>query len=302
MNQKQLGRTGVALPEIGLGTWSFHAGPEPLRRGLAAGALFIDTAESYGSEPVVAEAMAGQRERIFLATKVSQTNLRRESVLRAADASLGRLRTDYLDLYQIHAPNSEVPIEETLSAMEELVEAGKVRFIGVSNFTLAELQQAQKAMRKHSIVSNQVRYNLADRTIEAGLLAYCQTQHITVIAYSPLGRELQRIRDSDPHGVLDTLARETGKTVPQVVLNWCLCHDAVVAIPKGNSVEHVLENCGASGWRLTSEQFQRLNEGIQSRRRGSFEQVLRKLVPNQMGPFIKRCVRKLPRGLRRRMT
>lgn len=298
---KELGQTGVFLPEIGLGTWNYHAGPEPLRQGLQAGALFIDTAESYGSEGVVAEALHGQRERVFLATKVSRAHLRRGDVLKAADQSLRRLRTDYLDLYQIHEPSDQIPVEETLAAMEELVDAGKVRFIGVSNFAVAELQRAQQGVRKHPIVSNQVRYNLADRTIEANLLAYCQANHITVIAYSPLGRELQRIRDGDPHGILDEVARAAGKTLPQVVLNWCLYHESVVAIPKGNSVEHVLENCGASGWRLTAEQFRRLDEGIRFRRRSRAELALRRFVPRGAGPFIKRCVKRLPPALRRRL-
>lgn len=302
MNHKPLARTGVSLSEIGLGTWGYDGGPEPLRRGLEAGALFIDTAESYGSESVVAEAIEGQRARVFLATKVSRANLRRADVLKAADASLQRLRTDHIDLYQIHEPSRDIPIEETLDALETLVEVGKVRFIGVSNFSLEQLQQAQKAVQKHPIVSNQVRYNLADRTIETGLLAYCQAQRITLIAYSPLGRELQRIRDSDPQGVLAAVAREASKTVPQVVLNWCLSHESVVAIPKGNTVAHVLDNCGASGWRLTPEQFGRLNDGIRFRKRSALEQTLRRLVPGGLGPFVKTCVKKLPRGLRRRFN
>ncbi len=302
MNRKPLGQTGVMLPEIGLGTWSYQAGPETLRRGLDAGALFVDTAESYGSEAVVGEAIAGQRERVFLATKVSRANLRREAVLQAAEASLRRLRTDHIDLYQIHEPNKEIPVEETLGAMEELVKAGKVRFVGVSNFSVEELQQARKALGSLPIVSNQVRYNLADRTIESGLLAYCQANQITVIAYSPLGRELQRIRDCDPQGILEATAREAGRTVPQVVLNWCLCHDAVVAIPKGSTADHVLENCGASGWRLTPEQFQRLNDGLKFRRRSALEQSLRRLVPSGLGPFVKGCIRRLPTALRRRVS
>jgi diketogulonate reductase-like aldo/keto reductase len=302
MTHKPLGQTGVLLPDIGLGTWNYQGGPEPLRRGLDAGALFIDTAESYGSEVVVREAIAGQRERVFLATKVSRSNLRRDAVLQAAEGSLRRLRTDRIDLYQIHEPNKEIPIEETIGAMKELVLAGKVRFVGVSNFSVEELQQAQKAMGTLPIVSNQVRYNLADRTIESGLLSYCQVNHITVIAYSPLGRELQRVRDCDPQGILQVVAREAGKTVPQVVLNWCLCHDAVVAIPKGSTVEHVLQNCGASGWRLTPEQLQRLNHGLKFRRRTALEQTLRRLVPRRLGPIIKACTRMLPRGLRRRVS
>jgi len=302
MNHKPLGQTAIELPEIGLGTWDYRAGPAPLRAGLDAGALFIDTAESYGSESVVAEAIRGLRESVLLATKVSRNHLRPAEVLAAAEQSLRRLRTDWIDLYQIHEPNPAVPLEETLGAMEELVDAGKVRFIGVSNFSVHELERARQKMRKHPIVSNQVRYNLADRSIEGGLLAYCRARDITVIAYSPLGRELQRLRDCDPHGILTEVAREVGKNVPQVALNWCLYHDGVVAIPKGNSIGHVLDNCGASGWRLSAGQFRQLDEGILSRRRTRVDSLLRRLVPNRAGPFLKKCIRRLPSTLRRKLN
>ena len=182
MNSKQLSQTGISIPEIGLGTWNYHGGIEPLRAGFEQGALWIDTAESYGSEKVVGQVISGLRERVFIATKVSPEHFRRRDVIRASDESLRRLGTDYIDLYQLHYPSSEVPIHETLGAMEELVEAGKVRFIGVSNFSLAELKAAQQAMRKHRIVSNQVRYSLVDRTIEAELLSYCQANQVSVIA------------------------------------------------------------------------------------------------------------------------
>lgn len=302
MNCKQLGQTAIELPEIGLGTWDYRAGPEPLRAGLEAGALFVDTAESYDSESVVADAIRGLRKSVFLATKVSRDHLLRSEVFAAADRSLRRLRTDWIDLYQIHAPNPDVPFEETLDAMEELVDVGKVRFIGVSNFSASELKRARQAMRKHPIISNQDRYNLADRTVEGGLLAYCQTHHITIIAYSPLGRELQRLHDCDPHGVLEEVAREVDKSVPQVALNWCLYHAGVVAIPKGSSVAHVLDNCGASGWRLSAEQFQKLDEGILFRRRTGIDALLRELVPAGAGPFLKQCIRRLPPSLRRKLN
>jgi diketogulonate reductase-like aldo/keto reductase len=301
MLTKELGTTGLRIPELGLGTWNYSGGPALLRKGLEAGARFIDTAESYGTEPVVAEAIHGMRERVFLASKVSEDHFRDADVRKAADLSLQRLRTDYLDLYQLHHPNHRIPIEETMGAMESLVDAGKVRFIGVSNFSVAELRRAQRVMRNHTIVSNQVRYNLADRTIEGGLLAYCQANHITVIAYSPLGRQFRRLGDCDPRRVLPEVAASAGRTVAQVALNWCLCHESVVAIPKANSVGHLVENCGASGWRLTAEQYGRLNEGIRFRRRSRLELVLRRLVPRGAGGFILQCIHRLPPALRRRI-
>ncbi|HAB15041.1 MAG TPA: aldo/keto reductase [Verrucomicrobiota bacterium] len=299
--RKQLGPSGIEIPEIGLGTWHYSGGPEPLRCGFEAGAWFIDTAESYGSETVVAEAIAGVRDRVFLATKVSRQNLRRSSLLEAADRSLRQLRTNHIDLYQIHQPNDDIPIEETMGAMEELVDAGKIRFIGVSNFSVRQLQQAQAALQRHSIVSNQVRYNLIDRTIEADLLPYCAANKITVIAYSPLGRELQRLRDADPSGVLQQVAAKTGRSVPQIALNWCLRQREVVVIPKGSSITHVRDLCGGSGWRLEPPELRLLDERIRFRRRSRWELALRRAVPRGFGKVLQPIVRRLPSGIRRRL-
>jgi diketogulonate reductase-like aldo/keto reductase len=302
MNRRFLGHTGVQVPEVGLGTAGYHAGTEPLRRGLDAGALFIDTAEAYGSEPVVAEAIRGLRDQVFLATKVSPEHFRRAELLRAADQSLQKLRTDRIDLYQLHKPNPNLPIEETMAAMEELVDAGKVRFIGVSNFSVPELERAQKAMRKYPIVANQVRYNVADRTIEPELLPFCESNGITVIAYSPLASVPQRLVDCDPRGVLRDIAAMIGKTPAQVALNWCLSKEPVVVIPKGSSITHVIENCGASGWRLSAEHLARLNTEIVSRRRGRFETLLRNRLPRGFIQGVRRVAHWLPRGLRRRLS
>src|SRR2546428_3612817 len=301
MQQKSLSNTGVSIPEVGLGTGNYHAGVEPLRKGLDAGALFIDTAESYGTEAVVGQAVAGVRNRVFIATKVSPGHFRFDSVLKAADRSLKRLGTDWIDLYQLHVPSAKVPIEETIAAMEQLVDAGKVRFIGVSNFSVAQLERARNATRKYRIVSNQVRYNVADRTIEADLLRYCQANGITIIAHSPLARDFQSILDCDPDGALAEVARLAGKTMAQVAINWCLCKDGVVAIPKGNSTAHVVDNAGASGWRLTTEQLQLLDRSIRWRRRGRIETFVRSALPPSTAPALGRLVQMLPRGLRRRL-
>lgn len=296
---KKLGTTGLQIPEIGLGTWNYHGGTAPILAGLQAGARFIDTAESYGSEPLVAQAIVGQRERVFLATKISPEHFAPAEVFKSADESLRRLRTDHIDLYQLHEPNSKIPIAETMGAMEELVDSGKVRFIGVSNFSASELARARAAMRKHPIVANQVRYNLTDRTIEQELLGYCRRHGITVIAYSPLGRELQRVLDRDPQGLLRRTSQDLNRTIPQILLNWCLSKDDVVAIPKGNSVEHVLDNCGASGWRLPGAVMDALERGIQFRQRSRAEILLRRVVPASLGTLAQRCLNRLPKRVRR---
>lgn len=276
MSYKELGQTGVRIPEIGMGTWQYEGGVEPLQRGIERGACLIDTAEAYGTENIVGRAVAGIRDRVFIATKVSPDHFKRADLLMAAERSLERLKSDYVDLYQLHRPNEAVPIEETMAAMEELLDQGKVRFIGVSNFSVVQLQRAQAALAKYRIVSNQVRYSLVDRRIERNLLPYCQKNHVTVIAYSPLARGLQNIRRKHRSGILSSVAAITGKTEAQVALNWCVSKEAVIAIPKARAVEHVVENCGATGWQLSADQIRLLEENFQ--RPGPVELALRQVA------------------------
>jgi len=263
MELKPLGNTGVMVPEIGLGVWRYSGGVEPLRRGIELGAFLIDTAEIYGTEDVVSQAVKGLRDRVFLATKVAGDHLRYDDVLRAAEASLRRLDTSPIDLYQIHWPHSSVPIQETLRAMEALVDRGLVRYLGVSNFSLGQLREAQAAMRKYPLVSNQVLYNLNRREIERDLLPYCLMQQITIIAYTPLddGRLATRsgFQPNWRMQALEQVATYMQKTLAQVALNWCTSRPNVIAIPKSNSLARIVENCQASGWRLSQEQIRFLD-------------------------------------------
>ena len=263
MELKELGTTGLMLPEIGLGTWDYRGGVGPLQRGLDLGAFHIDTAEIYSTEGVVGDAVRDRRDRVFLATKVSGSHLRYHQVIEAADRSLLKLGLDHVDLYMIHWPNAGVPIAETMGAMEDLADAGKTRFIGVSQFHVKEMEAARAAMRKHPIVANQVLYNLLRREIERDVLPYCQQHGITVTAYTPLAdgaltsRPLLRHRKVKEE--LDRIAGETGRTLAQVALNWCLSHDRVIAIPKSNSQQRIEENCAASGWKLSPEHIDALD-------------------------------------------
>ena len=266
MEFKELGATGVKAPEIGLGTWDYHGGDAPIRKAVELGASLIDTAEIYGTEEAVGAAIKGVREKVFLATKVSGRNLRYEQVLSAAEGSLRRLGTDTIDLYQIHWPDPAVPIAETMGAMEKLVDDGKVRFIGVSNFYVNNLAEAAAAMTRHKIVANQVKYSLLQRGIEEDTLGFCQKNRITVIAYSPLARgqlaATRLIKNRRALAVLQQIAAETGKTMAQVALNWCIAKPEVIAIPKTDKVERIVEMCGASGWRLSPPQTAALNRAF----------------------------------------
>lgn len=247
------------------------------------------------------QAVRGIRDRVFIATKVSPEHFHERDLRDAVDASLRRLGVDCVDLVQLHYPNPGIPIQETMGALGGLVDAGKVRFCGVSNFSIDQLREAQKALGAHPLVSNQVRYNIIDRTIESGLLQYCQQQGITVIAYSPLAKSLSRIIDCDPGGAIAEIARATGKSSAQVVINWCLCKDGVVAIPKAGSREHMLDNRGASDWRLSAEQIGLLDAKIQSRHRNRFDQLARKLVPHSVQRVAVGALRFLPQSVRRRL-
>lgn len=257
MRFKSLGDSGFRISEIGQGTWAYRADVQPLRLGVSLGASHIDTAEMYGTEPIVGKAISGIRADVFLASKVSPSHLEYNDLIRAAEGSLKRLKTDYMDLYMIHWPNHSVPIKETMNAMEELVKKGKVKHIGVSNFSVEDLEEAQEVMTTQKIVSNQVQYNLENRSVEQDIIPYCKKQKITVVAYSPLSRG-QASRRKDV--VLDEIASRYKKTKAQVVLNFITREDNVVAIPKSDNEEHVKENCEASGWRLSKEDIETIDE------------------------------------------
>ena len=268
MELKQLGITKVMVPEIGLGLWKYKGGVEPLRRGIELGAFLLDTAEMYRTEDVTGQAIKGIRDKVFIASKVSGSHLRYDDVLKAAEASLRELNESCIDLYQVHWPNSSVPIKDTMRAMETLVDRGQIKYIGVSNFSVRELQEAQAAMRNHPIVANQVLYNLNDRDIERDLLPYCQKHDVTILAYTPLddGRLAKKPKfwrgRNQGMKVLDEVATQVHKTLAQVALNWCTSRPNVIAIPKSDSVARTEENCGASGWRLSPEQIKRLDEAF----------------------------------------
>ena len=276
MQFRPLGRPHESIPVVGLGTWGIggemgpdssrdEAGIQALRLGLDLEMKFIDTAEMYGaghSEEVVARALEGRRDRVFVASKVSPRHFAYNNVLEAAKRSLKRLGLKQMDLYQLHWPNPRIPISETMKAMEKLVDDGLIRHIGVSNFSVDQMKEAQQSLSHEKIVSNQVEFSLIDRSVEAGILQYCQKEGLTLIAYSPLGQgKIPRGRGSS-FKVLDEIAEKLNKSRNQVALNWVLQHDSVVAIPKAADTEHVKENAEVAEWKLGREDYQRLAEAF----------------------------------------
>ena len=234
---------------------------DALRKGIELGMGFIDTAESYGggrSETLVGRAIREVRDQVFLATKVSPEHFGYDDVLKSCEASIERLDVKYVDLYQLHWPNPRVPIQETMRAMEELVSQGKVRYIGVSNFSAEQTAEAQESLPRSEIVSNQVRYSPSSREIESELLPFCEKEKITVIAYSPLDRgDLPLTR------IPKELLKKYEMTAGQIVLNWVTYRERVMAIPKASKVEHVEENAKSVDTRLTQTDYQALSRGFE---------------------------------------
>jgi diketogulonate reductase-like aldo/keto reductase len=269
---KELGKTGEKIPALGLGTWGIGGFSYPdysndelaieiIRFAVEVGMNFIDTAEMYGaghSEELVGEAIKGIREKVFIATKVLPTNFRYEDVIKACERSLRRLKTSYIDLYQLHWPNPSIPIKETMRAMEKLVNEGKIRYIGISNFSVEETIEAMNALSKYEIVSNQVEYSLLVRDIEKDLLEFCRKNRITVIAYSPLARG--ELLKGKYYEFLSKIGKKYNKTAAQVALNWLIIKENVVAIPKAFSKAKIVENMGAYGWKLSDEDLKTIDE------------------------------------------
>ena len=228
-------------------------GLKALVAGIEAGMTHIDTAEMYtGAEEIVAQTIRGRRDKIFLVSKVMPSNASYKGTIRACDASLQRLGTDYLDVYLIHWWSGSHPIAETMRAMEDLVGAGKIRHIGVSNFDVSRMKQAQKALTREKIVCNQVLYHLRSRGVENRLVPYCVSEKIAVVGYSPFGQGDFPTATSKQGQVLSAIGKRHGKTSRQVALNFLTREQGLFAIPKASTVEHVLENAGGVGWKLSS--------------------------------------------------
>jgi diketogulonate reductase-like aldo/keto reductase len=213
-----------------------------LRTGLDLGMTLIDTAEMYadgGSEQLVGEAIDGRRDEVFLVTKVLPENASRNGTIAACERSLKRLKTKWIDLYLLHWRGS-IPLEETVQAFEELVQLGKIRYWGVSNFDVSDLQQLFRLKGGGYTATDQVLYNLTRRGIEYDLLPWCLQRSIPVMAYSPVeqGRLLE-------HPVLRHVARRHKLTTAQVALAWVLRQDKVIAIPRAGTPGHVRENRAA---------------------------------------------------------
>lgn len=259
---------GRSIPVIGQGTWNIGDRADKrqeeiraLRKGVELGLNLIDTAEMYGdgrSEMLVGEAIAGVRDDVFLVSKVYPHHAGRKELVRSCEQSLRRLRTDRLDLYLLHWRGG-VPLEETAEGMERLVEAGKIRGWGVSNFDTSDMQELLAVPGGERCLANQVLYHLGSRGIEYDLLPWQQERGIPTMAYCPLAQAGSLRTGLLQHpAVVSTAARHGVKPI-QIVLAWAIRHDGVTAIPKASSEQHVIENAAAAQINLDETDIRVLN-------------------------------------------
>lgn len=258
--------SGEAVPALGVGTWRMGetksaraAEVAALKLGIDLGMSLIDTAEMYGeggAEQVVAEAVAGQRDRVFIVSKIYPHNASRKGAIAACERSLKRLATDRIDLYLLHWRGS-IPLAETVAAFETLRQSGKIRYWGVSNFDIHDMQELSTLEAGKETAANQVLYNLIHRGIEWDLLPWCRERAIPIMAYSPI-EQGKLARDK----TLMRIAARYRVSASSVALAWLLRHDDVIVIPKAVTAEHMRENLAALTLRLSAEDQSELDQAF----------------------------------------
>jgi diketogulonate reductase-like aldo/keto reductase len=250
MNFRQFGSTGHEVSVIGQGTWYIDRGDRKsaiaaLRRGIELGMTHIDTAEMYGdAEPVIADAITGRRDEVYLVSKVLPSNASRRGTITACERSLARLKTDRLDCYLLHWRGS-YPLSETVAAFEQLKAAGKIRSWGVSNFDVDDLEEILHVAGEGKIACNQVLYHLQERAIEHAVIPWCAAHGIAVVAYSPFGHNDFPKPGGRGGEALAAIAKRHGATTRQVALSFLTREKPLFAIPKAASSEHVVDNAAA---------------------------------------------------------
>jgi diketogulonate reductase-like aldo/keto reductase len=257
---------GTVVPALGQGSARLGQGRRPpaeeeeaLRTGISLGMTLIDTAELYGSgsaEKLISHVIAGQRDRVFVVSKVWPNHVAGDGIARACAASLGRLGTDYIDLYLLHWPNGVSDYGHVVREFEKLREAGKIRAWGVSNFSVAQMDRLFRVPNGDRCATNQVPYSLVDRAIERDLLPWCERRNVPVMAYSPLGGgDSNLFRDA----TLAAIGSAHGCTAAAVALAWAIRSGKVIAIPESGSAAHVRENAVALSLTLTPEELAKLD-------------------------------------------
>lgn len=275
------GKSGFKVSQMGIGTyydpgWIFSAKlfkrqsnwenkVAAIKAGIEHGVNLIDTAELYESENLVKKAIEPfEREDLFIATKVWPSHFSYDKVIRSCEKSLKKLGLDYVDLYQLHFPSRFRDISETMRAMEHLMDQGKIRNIGISNFDLERTKTAVESLKKYEIASTQMNFSVAHRNIEEDLIPYCREHKISVLAYYPLGHgKLVSPEPSTAEVLKEISENHGGKTAPQIALNWFISkYDFVFPIPRASNADHVKENSGSMGWKMSEEEIRKLEQSF----------------------------------------
>ncbi len=267
MRQQKFGRNGPHVSVIGQGTWHLDRGDRKsavaaLRSGIELGMTHIDTAEMYGdAELVIADAIAEQRDDVFLVSKVLPSNASRRGTITACERSLKRLKTDRLDCYLMHWRGSYA-LSETVAAFDELMRAGKIRAWGVSNFDVDDLDELLEAAGEGKIACNQVLYHLQERAIEHAVIPWCERHGVAVVAYSPFGHNDFPSPRSKAGEVLQKIAQAHGASARQVALAFLTRDASVFAIPKASTSEHVADNAAAGDLTLSDSDIAALDKAF----------------------------------------
>lgn len=267
MKQKQFGKDSPQVSVIGQGTWYIDRGNRAsaiaaLRKGIDLGMTHIDTAEMYDdAELVVADAIAGRRDEVFLVSKVLPSNASRKGAIQACERSLKRLKTDRLDCYLLHWRGS-YPLEDTVAAFEQLVSDGKIRSWGVSNFDADDLAEMLDVAGEGRIACNQVLYHLNERAIEHSVIPWCEAQGVAIVAYSPFGHDDFPEAQSAGGRTLKEIAERHGATPRQVALAFLTRRPSVFAIPKASSASHAADNAGAGNVMLSESDIAALDNAF----------------------------------------
>jgi len=269
MEQHRFGPITREVPIIGQGTWNFehsnrNTAIAALRAGLDLGMTHIDTAEMYGSgkaEEIIAAAIAGRRDEVFLVSKVLPGNASRKGTIAACEKSLARLRTDHLDCYLLHWRGGS-RLEETFAAFEQLRAAGKIKSWGVSNFDVDDLEEAWR-IAPGRIACNQVLYHLQERSIEHAVVPWCETHAVAVVGFSPFGHS-RGVPGARSRGsrTLAEIAVAHNATPRQVALRFLTRRPSLFAIPKASSPDHVTENAAAGDLFLSDTQLAAIDEAF----------------------------------------
>jgi diketogulonate reductase-like aldo/keto reductase len=267
LQKRKFGNSGPDVSLIGQGTWYLDRGDRKaavaaLRRGIDLGMTHIDTAEMYGdAELVIADAIAGKRDDLFLVSKVLPSNASRRGTITACERSLKRLKTDHLDCYLLHWRGS-FALHDTVAAFDELIAAGKIRSWGVSNFDTDDLNELLAVAGSGKIACNQVLYHLQERAIEHAVIPWCEKHGVAVVAYSPFGHNEFPSPRSKAGEVLQAVADAHKASARQVALSFLTRAPSVFAIPKASSAEHAADNAAAGKLSLSESELAALDKAF----------------------------------------